>query len=461
MQLHKRLLRAHWPLWVILIVYFSVGGLYAWRVPAWQTPDEPAHYNYIRQLAQAGSFPIIEMGDYDQQFLSEKVRPPKTRPDVSLDAVQYEDHQPPLFYALAAPLFKLFDGALLPLRLFSLFISGWTIVFAYRALLSVFPNQPEIAPLAAAVLALIPQHIHMMAGLNNDALAEALIALTVLLSTCLLVNAASPQVEAGLSPRLLVGLGIVVGLSFVTKATAYLNLPIALAAILGASWGRRSVKTITLSLAIVIVIAVAIGLPWWLRSLQVYGGLDFLGLQRHNEVVVGQPTTREWLEQFGPAIYLARMAQTTFQSFWGQFGWMSVVMNTWTYALLLVFTALSMLLFAGWWIWTTLMRGGRGRLTTPQRHVLSLYALLALGTLAGFLWYNIQFVQHQGRYLYPALIPFATAVALGWTFAAGAVATRWPPVRRYLWTAFLIGLAGFNLYLLWRVVLPGMDAALF
>lgn len=444
-------MRRHWPLPVVVIAYLAIGALYAWRVPAWQTPDEPAHYNYIRQLARTGAFPVIEMGDYDQAFLSEKVQPPKVRPDAPLDAVQYEDHQPPLFYTLAVPVFALFDGALLPLRLLSLGIGALTIVFACLALLALFPAQPAIALLAGAVVALIPQHVHMMAGLNNDALAEALIALTVLLSTRLLLTTGSP------SPRLLVGLGVVVGLSFLTKSTAYLTLPIALAAVLGATWRRRSLKSVALSLGVVIVIAVAIGLPWWARSMQVYGGLDFLGLQRHNEVVIGQPTTREWLEQFGPAGFLMRMAQTTFQSFWGQFGWMSVVMNTWMYALLLGFTGLSMLLFAAWWIRTTLTPAGRSALTAAQRQTLRLYALLGLGTLAGFIWYNVQFVQHQGRYLYAALIPFATAIALGWTFAV----SRWPRIQQWLWAAFLIGLAGFNLYLLWRVVLPGMDAALF
>ena len=451
MEVDTRSMRKHLPLAAILVVYFAVGAVYALRVPAWQTPDEPAHYNYIRQLAQTGAFPVIEMGDYDQQFLSEQVQPPKVRPSVPLDAVQYEDHQPPLFYAMAVPVFALFNGALLPLRLLSLLIGALTIVFTYLALLTLFPAQPSIAPLASAVVALIPQHVHMMAGLNNDALAEALIALTLLLCTRLLI---APRRPAGISPRMLVALGVVVGLSFVTKATAYLTLPIALAAVLIVTWRRQSLKQIALSLAVVVVIGALIGLPWWLHSMQVYGGFDVLGLQRHNQVVIGQPTTREWLAQFGMANFLMRMAQTTFQSFWGQFGWMSVVMNNWMYALLFGFTGLSMLLFVAWLVRTMLTRAGRDSLTLAQRQTLGLYALLALGALAGFIWYNLQFVQHQGRYLYPGLAPFATAVALGWTY----VFSRWPRAQAWLWAIFLIGLAVFNAYLLWRVVLPGMGA---
>ena len=35
-------------------------------------------------------------------------------------------------------------------------------------------------------------------------------------------------------------------------------------------------------------------------------------------------------------------------------------------------------------------------------------------TLASYAWYNTQFLQHQGRYLFAALVPISLAVALGW-----------------------------------------------
>lgn len=34
-------------------------------------------------------------------------------------------------------------------------------------------------------------------------------------------------------------------------------------------------------------------------------------------------------------------------------------------------------------------------------------------TLLSYFWYNLKFVQHQGRYLFPALIPLGLAFALG------------------------------------------------
>jgi hypothetical protein len=43
-----------------------------------------------------------------------------------------------------------------------------------------------------------------------------------------------------------------------------------------------------------------------------------------------------------------------------------------------------------------------------------LLALSGLFTLVSYVWYNTSFLQHQGRYLFPALVPISLAVALGW-----------------------------------------------
>ena len=39
-------------IWLGLTVaaYLTIGVLYGFRTPAWQVPDEPAHYNYVRHL---------------------------------------------------------------------------------------------------------------------------------------------------------------------------------------------------------------------------------------------------------------------------------------------------------------------------------------------------------------------------------------------------------------------------
>jgi hypothetical protein len=163
--------------------------------------------------------------------------------------------------------------------------------------------------------------------------------------------------------------------------------------------------------------------------------------------------TAEWLAEHGLGGWLLQMLRTTFQSFWGQFGWMTIPLASWLYILLLAFTLLSAGLFLAWWWCEGRAERADAALTLSQSRALTLMATLALLTLLAFLWYNAQFVQHQGRYLFPALIPIATALALGWDFAF----RRWTTPARWLWIAMSLGLAGFNVYLLFRVILPEMN----
>jgi hypothetical protein len=68
-----------------------------------------------------------------------------------------------------------------------------------------------------------------------------------------------------------------------------------------------------------------------------------------------------------------------------------------------------------------------------------------------FAWYNTKFLQHQGRYLFPALIPIGTAAALGLDKLAGLL----PQKARY-WTiaALFTTMALFAVYCLFKVVVP-------
>jgi 4-amino-4-deoxy-L-arabinose transferase-like glycosyltransferase len=469
-----------WPLAFILAVYLVLGGLFAALIPPWQVPDEPAHYNYARQLAQTGAYPVIALGDYDQDLIGTKIAPPTARPSFSLDAVQYEDHQPPLFYTLAVPVFLLFGGALIPLRLFSLFIGAFVVVFAYLTLREIFPEHVYIAAFAAAFVALLPQHLHMMAGFNNDSLSEALLALAVWLSARLIMKSGRVEMQgsggAGEQPPLhlftsspLLLLSVVIGLAFLTKAQAYLALPVALFAVLVSGYRRQSMGRLIGSLVLVTAVACLIGLPWWIHGLQVYGGTDVLGLQRHNMVVAGQPTTAEWIAQYGWGGLLSRMAQFTFQSFWGQFGWMSIVIDRRFYVLFLAVTAISTVLFLAWWAHGLSAKSRlKGKettstgasiyspylvLTRQQTLALDMLALLALCALLGFIWYNLQFVQHQGRYLFSGLIPIAAALSLGWHFVLSRKGARLLP---WLWLALLLGFIALDAHMLFRVILPAM-----
>jgi 4-amino-4-deoxy-L-arabinose transferase-like glycosyltransferase len=431
-----------------------VGALYAIKTPDWQVPDEPAHYNYIRQLAEDGRFPVLETGDYDQDYLA-RLTGERFPAELSVSEVEYEDHQPPLYYLLATPIFLAFDGALTPLRLFSVVLGAGVVLIAYAVAATVFPSRPLIALGTAAFVAFLPQHVAMMAGVNNDSLAELLIAIALWLTLRWVTAAPKSTAETRGLPRL----GLVLGLGLVTKTTF---VPIAAAVIVAilVVWWRetdRAWEKLFRLLVLVLGPAVLIAAPWWLRSLSLYGGLDIYGLANHDAVVVGQPRTADWISDYGFWGWLERGITFTFQSFWGQFGWMGVLMPTWLYRTLALWSGV---LVVGFLLWLRdATRNTQHAIRNTQyvirnTHLLVLASSVLLVILA-YLYYNLTFVQHQGRYLFPALIPIAVSVALA-TKALLRVLPWSDRTRPPAFTLPYLAMLSLCLYALWRFILPAL-----
>ena len=80
-----------------------------------------------------------------------------------------------------------------------------------------------------------------------------------------------------------------------------------------------------------------------------------------------------------------------------------------------------------------------------------LLALSALLTFLTFVGYNLTFVQHQGRYLFPALIPLGTAAALGLSMVARVLPQR---IRAWMIGALFAGLAALDVYCLFKFIIP-------
>jgi 4-amino-4-deoxy-L-arabinose transferase-like glycosyltransferase len=409
--LPKRL--ARWLLPAIVLIYAVLGTLYAVYTPAWQAPDEPAHYNYIRYLAEQHRFPILKPGDYPGAYL-EEIKAARFPPEMSIEPIRYEFHQPPFYYLLAVPIYGLFGGALLPLRLFSMMLGALLLIVVNWTVQVLAPGKPFLAQGVTAFVAFLPMHLAMSAAVNNDILAELLLTLVLLLSIRYL------KAGPGEGARLLALLAVTTGLGLVTKSSLYILLPLVVAAVAArhlwlssnGAWLSRGLKETGLYL----LLSAGLALPWWVRNVAIYGGLDFLGLGRHDQVVAGQLRTAELAAQAGLPKLLSSFMVTTFQSFWGQFGWMGVLLDQRLYQALALVSVLAVagfgLRFAGLW-------RCRHRLPRWQWAAAGLLALWALMTLASYIWYNLQFVQHQGRYLFRALVPIGLAVALGWREALG------------------------------------------
>lgn len=387
----------HWPGVAVLAIFLVVGTLYAVYTPVWQAPDEPAHYNYIRSLAEGDGFPVMEPGDYDQAYLS-RLTTEGFPPELSIEALEYEDHQPPLYYLLATPVFWLSGGNVAALRVFSLLLGGVGVAMLMAILREFWPERPGMAWLGSGIVAFIPQFVAMMAAINNDALTLALLWLWLWLALRYLRGATAPWV-----------LGGVLGLLLLTKSTGYGAVVLAVLAIgLRARRTGQSLRWRARELLLILGPALVLGALWWTRNAVVYGWPDVMGLIHHDAVVTGQPRTADWIARDGLFPFLGGALRTTFHSFWGQFGWMGVVLDERIY--------LGLTIFSGLIVWGAAWRlasGLRVGLEARQRDGLFLLGASALITVALFVGYNLTFVQHQGRYLFTALPLVGLAAVAG------------------------------------------------
>ncbi len=444
----------HPRLWVALIclLYLVIATNFALQTPRWQAPDEPAHYNYIAHLVTTGTLPILQRGDYDQAYRDYLLKN-RFPADGEVERLRYENYQPPLYYLLGAVIHRATGGDLLALRMFNVGLGLILLLLFYATVAKVFPERHLLSVGATAFAALLPMHVAVTAAINNDVLAEVLVAasLYLLLAWARLYferdhpepigsgSTASPQTMSGDSSRphqlessemaepeiktepkrnrQLIWLGILLGLGLLTKIYAYALVPLCLLAIVLVRWRAEASwrglwQGVQQSLY-TLVPALVLALPWWVRNGWLYGRWDLLGLEWHDQVVAGQPTTAEWIATHGFVSYSERALNFTFQSFWGVFGWLGVFMDGRIYT---AFLAMTGVLFLGL-LWTMIrLISGKpdSGLSEFQRWVLLFFILLVAAVAASYVWYNLKFVQHQGRYFFWGLLPISTFVALGW-----------------------------------------------
>lgn len=429
---HYYLRRPWLALALILIGYVMAATLYAVITPAWQNPDEPAHYNNIAHIATGNGLPVLREGDYDQEYLSALVSG-GFPPHLPIDVLRYEAYQPPLYYIAATPAFWLGKGALPFVRLFNVLLGAISLLLLYACMETVFPTKPLLTVGATAFVGFLPMHVAMNAAVNNDGLAELLILATMLsllrwMKRRFYRPIAAPAPDANsFEPRALLLVGVLVGLSMATKIYGYAMAPVVAGVVMLTVWlaptahldqrvARPSRQNLWRSLGAalwVLAPALLLALPLWLRNQQLYGAGDLLGLQMHDRLVAGQSTTAAWIAREGFITYLERALDFTFRSFWGVFGWLGVFMEPRIYTLLLAFSG--MLLLGLLWALVRFICGRpEADMDRYQFWVLGLFGAMAAAVLASFVWYNLKFVQHQGRYLFWGLLPISAFMALAW-----------------------------------------------
>jgi len=415
--------RVRATLGLIVAGYLALAFLYATRVPIWNAPDEPAHYNFIRDIAVDHRLPVLKPGDYNQDQLARLMHDHFARGE-SVDGLRYESHQPPLYYVLATPVFLLtehFDTRtqVVALRLLTTVIGALVILATYRLASLIVPQRAWFALAAAAFVGFVPMHVFMDAAIDNDALVELMIALVLIV---LVDDLRKPR-----EPRNDLLVGVAAGLAALAKLDGGVCAVLIAAGFVGSALlsadRSRSMRRAPLRIIRAGVVAALISGWWFARNVLIYGLGDPFALRRHAQVVVGQPLTG--------ALTRARVRDlilTAFHSFWGQFGWMGIPYSDRTYdviAALALLVALGVALYlrrlyftlgVDWRTWTHggAWKSGRPHGPTgPETLAVALLLLEVLLVIVGVVFYNLRYLQPQGRYFFPAMPALAILSAAG------------------------------------------------
>ncbi|HEU4322663.1 MAG TPA: hypothetical protein VFS21_05895 [Roseiflexaceae bacterium] len=435
---------------VLLVLLFTALALvYSALTPLGEGPDEPGHAAYVFFLAREGRLPV-------------------QRPAPQPSDVPGEGHQPPLAYALAAPLLLWlpreeraidqpgnprftwgggtelnavahgsrehwpWSGAVLGwrlARLVSVALGALTVLATYATALRLCrlrgwdeADGRRAALLAGALVALNPQFLFTSALVTNDALLTALSALLLLTATAE-PRTQEPSGEArGLEfeagqfrtqhsklkiQNSQVLLGGMLGLALLTKQSALVLVPVALLGLFPQEKrGWAALRSWAGRGLAALAVAGLVCAWWYLRNQQLYG--DLFGLAAFRAEFTTQPfdprSLRAWLEA------LAQLHG----SFWAHFGWMNLRPPAWV---IWCYGALGLLGAVGW-----LRRAGRSGRPSDQPGLarwlgdpLAPALLLVLLSLAWVVSFALTagLVAWQGRLLFPALPAIAALLGMG------------------------------------------------
>jgi hypothetical protein len=378
---------------LLLVVYLGFACLHAFVVPIGQngrqnTPDEGAHLSFVRSVAS------FHLPTHDR---------PAPYPG-STGANGYEWHQPPLYYALAAPFLAI--GGQHGVRLFSILCGFAGLLLIYRGGRLLFPADPVVALLAVGMAALTPTHVAITSSIDNDVLLEVCFSAAL----CLLIGA----LQKGLTLRSAAWLGLSIGAAILTKATGLLLLPILGFAVLLMAVSGTARQDLLQRCAVTLGIVVLLSGWWFVRNQALYGQLLPLRLfaADFGHTALAAPMA-EALGGWGA--YFVRACCWTFFSFWAVYGrkpfdlanGIQRFLPTEIYVLM----GIACLCAAAGF--TRLHFQRKALFTTAQLQGLWVCFLTIALVGLSYIAFISHYFQMQGRYLFPAMLPISVVFALG------------------------------------------------
>jgi 4-amino-4-deoxy-L-arabinose transferase-like glycosyltransferase len=269
----------------LLIAGFVLVALaFAFTSPIFEKNDEPRHFAFARHLAMGGDLPVQQAGVET--------------------AWRQSGSQPPLYYALASVIIRLFDTsdftaqtqpnqspqfspyasgnknllvitpekrafayrnttlAAFTLRVMGI-VAGVVTLLATWSMAMLLTQRRSIAALATAFTGFNPMFATVMTAVSNDGLVIALSSVALWLIVRWVLH--------GATWRLALITGVIIGLAAITKVSGLTLLPIAALAALFAAWPARRWKQLLMQWACLLLPVLVIAAWWFARNFALYG----------------------------------------------------------------------------------------------------------------------------------------------------------------------------------------------
>jgi hypothetical protein len=437
--------------WLVLLLILSLGLglLYLALIPPWQGPDETGHFEYAWVIAHLSRLP--DPGDVSVEFEQELLgslyewrygeligRPlPEGMPArlEDLPADNFARRARTLRagrFSLAYLWQALF---LLPIRhqdlavqlyvaRFSSVLINLAIVWlAFRTFSELVNRRLYLTVSMTAVVVLLPQHTFINSMVGDGVLAELL--------SVLVVYCWARLFHKGF--HLGAALGIVLGTlgAIWTKTTAVFLVPLDIGLVL---WWlvrqRQRAWTWQQAAGLGVGVAILVVAGWvWLRSP--------LGVVTASSLGDSLPGgSLQWTDQRGMSFGQALLA--SHDSFWANFGWMVLPVSGRWYGAALSLSALGAV---GWLFGKDVQASFPP--WAPKLMAATLFLAVGIFVWVALLANSPQYYQFQGRYLFPAVVPFAFLLVGGWSRIA---------VSRHNWVLIAVGLGYLTLLNIWSIV---------